>query len=207
MGNVAASGGYYIACGADQIFADPTTLTGSIGVFGVMPNFQETFKNWLGITFDGVNTNKYSDFGSPIRPISPYEEDVIRFYIEDIYETFISHVAEGRNMTKAQVDSIGQGRIWCGVDALRIGLIDDFGGLEKAIEEAAKIAELEDYRTVSLPIQKDFIEKIIEDLSLEVRTKRMEKSLGENYKYFQFIQNIAEMDKYQARLPFEIEIR
>lgn len=207
MGNLAASGGYYISCGADKIFADPTTLTGSIGVFGIMPNFQATFKNWLGITFDEVKTNKYSDFGSAVRPLSDYEEDVIRYYIEDIYETFLEHVAEGRNMTKAQVDSIGQGRIWSGVDAKRIGLIDEFGGLETAIEEAAKMAELEDYRTISLPVQKEFIEKIMEDLALDVKTSRLEKELGENYKYFRLINRIAEMDKYQARIPFEIDVQ
>lgn len=207
MGNLAASGGYYIACGADKIYANPTTLTGSIGVFGIMPNFQATLKNWLGITFDGVNTNTYSDFGSAVRPMSPYEENVIRYFIEDIYDTFISHVAEGRNMTTAQVDSIGQGRVWCGVDAKKIGLVDEFGGLKLAIKEAAKMAELDEYRTVSLPVQKDFFEKLIDDLSINMSTKSLVKELGENYDYFTFIRDLSEMDKYQARLPFMIEVR
>jgi len=207
MGNLAASGGYYIACGADKIYANPTTLTGSIGVFGIMPNFQATLKNWLGITFDGVNTNTYSDFGSAVRPMSPYEENVIRYFIEDIYDTFIAHVAEGRNMTTSQVDSIGQGRVWCGVDAKKIGLVDEFGGLELAIKEAAKMAELDEYRTVSLPVQKDFLDKLIDGLSINMSTKSLEKELGENYDYFTFIRDLSEMDKYQARLPFMIEIQ
>ncbi len=207
MGNLAASGGYYIACGADKIFANPTTLTGSIGVFGVLPNFQKALKNWLGITFDGVNTNTYSDFGSTVRPLSQYEEDVIRYYVDDIYDTFISHVAEGRGMTTAEVDSIGQGRVWSGKDAKRLGLIDEFGGLVEAIEAAVEMAELEDYRIETLPAQKDFFEKLLEDLSIQMETKSLKDELGENYIYLKFMRDIAEMDKYQARLPFEIEVK
>jgi protease-4 len=207
MGNLAASGGYYISCGADKIYANPATLTGSIGVFGIMPNFQDALKNWLGITFDGVNTNKYSDFGSAVRPLSQYEEDVIRFYIEDIYETFISHIAEGRNMTKEAVDSIGQGRVWSGVDAKQIGLIDEFGGLEDAIKEAAKMAEIEDYRVNEMPTRKEFINQLIEDLTNEMGTSTIEKELGENYTYFKYMNKLADMDRYQARMPFFVEVK
>ena len=136
MGDLAASGGYYIACVADSIVANPTTLTGSIGVFGMVPNLQRFYKNKLGITFDTVNTSNYADMGIN-RPLSNFERNKIQKGVEDIYSTFITHVSEGRNMSTEAVDEIGQGRIWTGYDAKDIGLIDTYGGLEKAIEIAA----------------------------------------------------------------------
>ena len=154
MGDYAASGGYYIACEADSIVANPTTLTGSIGVFGMIPNLKRFYKNKLGITFDTVNTNKYADIGLN-RALTTFERNKIQKSVENIYSTFITHVSEGRNMSTEAVDEIGQGRIWTGYDAKAIGLIDAYGGLEKAIEIAANLAKIEEYSIISLPKKKD----------------------------------------------------
>jgi len=140
MGNVAASGGYYIACAADKIYAYPNTITGSIGVFGIIPNMKEMFSKNLGITFDEVKTNPYADYIPVTRPMNEAEKKIITNDIENIYTTFIKHVSEGRKMTVAQVDRIGQGRVGSGADAKRIGLVDEFGGVTDAIKEAAKRA-------------------------------------------------------------------
>ena len=206
MGNLAASGGYYIACGADKIFANPSTITGSIGVFGVIPNFEKFFNNKLGVTFDGVKTNENADFISTTKPLTKFQYDLIQMQVEQVYSTFIGHVAKGRNMTTEQVDAIGQGRVWSGSDALDIGLIDEFGGLDNAIEEAKKLADLEDYRIIELPIQKEPIEQIMDDLMGKTRIKLLQNELGSNYKYYQFYKEVEEMNGIQARLPFEIEI-
>jgi protease IV len=207
MGDLAASGGYYIACGATKILANPNTITGSIGVFGIVPNMENMFKNKLGITFETVNTNKHSDYISVTRGMKSYEEAVLLAEIETIYATFIQHVAEGRKMTEEQVDSVGQGRIWSGVDALALGLIDDFGGLEKAIEEAAKLAEIEEYRIVAYPTQKDGFLQIIEQLTgEEASMARIEKELGSNYAYYKYMKYVTEMKGTQARIPYDINI-
>ncbi|MCD4745425.1 MAG: signal peptide peptidase SppA [Bacteroidales bacterium] len=206
MGNLAASGGYYISCAADKIIANPTTLTGSIGVFGFIPNFKQFFDKKLGITFDNVKTNDNADFISTVRPLTSFQRSVIKDDVERIYQTFIEHVAEGRKLTTAQVDSIGQGRVWSGVDAKRIGLIDEFGGLEKAIEIAANMAELDDYRIISLPKQKDPFTQIIEDVFGGVQISILEKKLGINYQYYNYLQSIYNMKDVQARLPYEINI-
>ena len=150
MGDYAASGGYYIACAADSIVANPTTLTGSIGVFGMIPNLSKFYKNKLGITIDTVNTGKYADMGVN-RPLSTFEKNKLQKSVSDIYNGFITKVGEGRKMSTSAVDEIGQGRIWAGYDAKEIGLIDTYGGLEKAIDIAASLAKIEDYRIISLP--------------------------------------------------------
>jgi protease-4 len=146
MGDLAASGGYYIACGADKIYAQPTTLTGSIGVFGVLPSAQRFFKNKLGITFDRVVTNPYADMGSITRPMDKFEYKVIQGEVDNIYNTFTSRVSEGRNLDNALVkDSIGQGRVWTGVDALSLGLVDTLGSLQDAIRFAIKKSKAKNY--------------------------------------------------------------
>ena len=206
MGNLAASGGYYIACGADKIFANPSTITGSIGVFGVIPNFEQFFNNKLGITFDGVKTNENADFISTTKPLTEFQYDLIQMQVEQFYSTFIGHVAKGRNMTTEQVDAIGQGRVWSGSDALDIGLIDEFGGLDNAIEEAKELADLKDYRLIELPKQKEPIEQIMDELMGKTRIKLLQNELGSNYKYYQFYKEIENMNGIQTRLPFEIEI-
>ena len=206
MGNLAASGGYYISCGADEIIANPTTITGSIGVFGLIPNFKGFFNEKLGITFDGVGTNENSDFISVTKPLSDYQEQVLTDLIERFYEVFITHVAEGRNMTKESVDEIAQGRVWSGVDALEIGLVDDLGGLEMAINRAKDLAGLEDYRIVDYPKRKDPFQQIMEDLFGQTRTSLLKKELGDNFRYYQYIESIKNSTGVQARLPYEIKI-
>ncbi len=207
MGDVAASGGYYIACGANKIIADPTTITGSIGVFGMIPNMKKLFNNKLGITIDGVKTNTYSDFMSTLRPLDTYEYNVILKSVENIYTTFIKHVAEGRKLSIAEVDSIAQGRVWSGSDAKKIGLVDDFGGLQKAIEAAAKLAKIETYKIISLPKQKDPFTQIIESLTGKTSSVQFVKEqLGDNYTYYQYLQSIKKMKGVQALMPYIFEI-
>ncbi|HNW70782.1 MAG TPA: signal peptide peptidase SppA [Bacteroidales bacterium] len=206
MGDVAASGGYYIACGAGKIYAQPNTLTGSIGVFGVVPNMENFFKNKLGITFDVVKTNKYSDYITTTRGLQPYETQVLTNQIENIYKVFVGHVAEGRNMKPEDVDSIGQGRVWSGVDAKRIGLVDEIGGLQNAIESAAKLAGLTDYKIEKYPKFKDSFSEFIEELMDESSEAKIKTALGENYMYYEYLQNMQQQKGVQARLPFEMVI-
>ena len=207
MGDLAASGGYYIACAATRIVADPTTLTGSIGVFGLIPNLKGLYNNKLGVSFDNVKTNNYADIGSTYRPLTNSEENIYQTSVENIYETFITHVAEGRGMTKEKVDSIGQGRVWSGVDALEIGLIDEFGGLEKSIEIAAKLAKIEEYKIQSLPAQKDPFTQIMEELSGESTDQTILKNkLGELYEFYNYIQYVKNTKGVQARIPYTIKI-
>lgn len=206
FGDVAASGGYYIACGAKMILADPTTITGSIGVWAAIPNFKGLLNNKLGMTFDRANTNTNADFISVTEPLPPYQTMVLQKEINHIYDVFVNHVSEGRGMTVAQVDSIGQGRIWSGVDAKRIGLIDGFGGLEAAIDSAASLAGIKDYRIVALPEKKDPFTQIIDDLMGNSTQAAIEKELGENYMYYRYMKEIREMKGIQARLPFMITL-
>jgi len=207
MGDLAASGGYYIACAADTIIANPTTLTGSIGVFGIIPDFQKFFNNKLGITFDHVKTNTNSDYISVTRPMTSYETKVLTNNIERIYTTFIGHVSEGRSMTTANVDSIGQGRVWSGIDGLRINLVDETGGLRKAIEVAVSMAKLDDYRIVSYPEQKDPITQIMEDISgSEPSESKLKEEFGIFYPYYKEIKSLSNMKGVQARMPYSIEI-
>jgi protease-4 len=207
MGDYAASGGYYISCAADTIVARPNTITGSIGVFGLMFNAQDMFKNKLGITFDGDKTGKYADLGDMSRPMSDEERAIIQEEVEKIYDTFITHVSEGRNISKAAVDSIGQGRVWTGTDAKRLGLVDVLGGLNDAIEIAAKKANLTTYRTIALPEQKEFFEQIMEDLNTEVSTSFTKQQLGESYIYYQKLNELVNEKGILAKLPISIEIK
>jgi len=206
MGDVAASGGYYIACAADKIYASPTTITGSIGVLGILPNCKDFFKNKLGITFDGVKTNTYSDLGTISRALTPAEYNIIQESVEEIYLSFKQKVADGRGMTVDEVDSVGQGRVWSGTDALEIGLVDELGGLKEAIAEAAKMAELEDYELMAFPKKKDPFEEFFKELTGEAEARILKAQLGSNYKYYQYAKSLSEMDAIQARLPYLIEI-
>lgn len=208
MGDVAASGGYYIASPADVIVAQPTTITGSIGVFGLMPSAQKLLNEKLGITIDRVKTNKHSDLGSITRIPDKDEELYIQSQIENVYQTFIGHVAEGRKMTKAQVDSIGQGRVWSGTHAKEIGLVDQFGGLAKAIAIAAKEAKLKEYKTIVLPERKEnFIMGVLKMMDTETDISIAAKSLGEAARYLETIKNASTMKGVQARLPFVLSAR
>lgn len=208
MGDYAASGGYYIACAADTILANPTTLTGSIGVFGIIPDMSKFFQNKLGITFDRVKTNKHADYMTITRPLTDYEMMVITRGVERIYDSFITHVSDGRHMSKARVDSIGQGRVWSGSDGVGIGLVDEMGGLKKAISIAAGKANLKDYRLVSLPEQIAPFTQIMNELQGKPSgdKMKMKMELGILYPYLKQLQSLAEMEGVQARLPFIMSI-
>jgi protease-4 len=169
MGDVAASGGYYIACAADEIVAEPTTITGSIGVFGILFNAQKFFNNKLGITFDQVKIGKYADLGDYTRPLSESERFIIQSEVNRIYEDFTQKVALGRNMPIEKVKNIAEGRVWSGVDAKRIGLVDRFGNTDTAIAIAAKRANIDSYRVISLPEIEDPIKKLMKNLSTEAK--------------------------------------
>lgn len=209
MGDLAASGGYYIACAADSIVAQPNTITGSIGVFGVLWNAAELNKK-LGVSIDTVKTGKMSDIGTASRPMTAAERTFIQNEIERIYDTFITHVAEGRGMPKANVDSIGQGRVWSGIDAKGKGLVDVIGGLDVAIGIAAKKAKLDKYTISYLPVAEKGLNKFIKQLSGQdddnVRAV-LETELGEDYKYFEYLRKARSIRGIQARLPYEIEIK
>ena len=206
MGDYAASGGYYIACAADSIIANPTTLTGSIGVFGMIPNLQNLYKNKLGITLDTVNTNNHADMGVN-RPLTKFEKNKIQKSVEDIYTTFITNVGEGRKMSTTAVDEIGQGRVWAGYDAKEIGLIDVYGGIEKAIEIAASLAKIEDYRIISLPKKKDpFTELALKLGDNSSFADILFTKLGLRTELTEPIETLLKSDKIQARVPFIIKL-
>lgn len=207
MGNVAASGGYYIAAPADVIVAQPNTITGSIGVFGMLINAQELLNNKLGIKIETVKFGEFSDLGSPDRPLNEAERKVIQNAVDRVYADFINRVAQGRNMTEAQVDSIAQGRVWSGVDAKKIGLVDELGGLDEAIAIAAKKAKLNEYRTVELPNLKDPFEEIFSSLSNQTSTYFMKKELGQNYIQYQEVKKAIQYQGIQTRMPFEVKIQ
>jgi len=206
MGNVAASGGYYISCAADKIVADEKTITGSIGVFGVVPNAQGLMNNKMGITFDRVKTNEHADLMSIFKPLTAQERDIIQLGVEKIYDDFITKVAEGRGMTKEQVDSIGQGRVWTGKDALKIGLVDEIGGLEDAIAIAQKMAKMDDYTIANYPKRKDPFEELLEELELDIETKILTQVLGTEHKYYKKLQSLKMQTGVMARMPFDIEM-
>ena len=199
FGDVAGSGGYYIACAATKILADPTSITGSIGVFGV-PNMQGLFNKKLGITFDEAMTNKNGDYIPVTKPLSSYQTLVLQRNVDHIYDVFTGKVAAGRKMSQKAVDSIGQGRIWSGIDAKAIGLVDEMGGLTKALETAAELAKLKDYRLVSLPEQKEWFEELIDQLTGNDPSARIREVLGEDYAYYQYLKEIREMKGVQARM-------
>jgi protease-4 len=207
MGDYAASGGYYIACEADHILANRTTLTGSIGVFGMIPNLQNFYKNKLGITIDTVNTHKSADMGID-RALTTFERKKIQQGVEETYNTFISKVAKGRNMTTNEVDQIGQGRVWSGFDAKSIGLIDSYGGLEEAINIACNLAKIKDHQIISLPKKKDLLQdlmlKIGEDATI---SNLLIQKLGVNSKLIDPIEDLLQQDKIQARMPYIIELK
>jgi protease-4 len=206
MGNYAASGGYYISAPGTKIFASPTTITGSIGVFGLIPNAGKLMNQKLGISTETVNTNKNSDFPSVYRPMEIYEKEVMQLSIEKVYSDFVSKVSSGRKMSVAAVDSIGQGRVWSGSDAKRLGLVDETGGLRASVEEAAKLAGIETYSLRELPVAEDPFTRIISQLSAEIRIRILKNELGEYKKIFDEIQEIKNLSGIQARLPYFIEV-
>jgi len=205
MGDYAASGGYYIACNSHKIFANHSTITGSIGVFGVVPNNQRFLNQKLGVYIDTVNTHKHSDIANGYRKLSESEISVIQNSVEDIYNTFITHVSEGRGINIDQVDKIGQGRVWSGKDALSIGLIDEIGGLEDAILSAAELAELDDYRIITLPKKTDVFEELVESFSAKERVI-LPDFLGISEKTINQLEFLNTKETIQARIPFIFEV-
>ena len=209
MGNLAASGGYYIACNADSIVAQPTTITGSIGVFGMIPNMNK-LADRIGINAEQVGTNKQSVTYSPFEPMSESFYNVTKEGVEDIYSTFLERVAKGRNMTTAQVDSIAQGRVWTGAEALQNGLVDKLGSLDDAIKIAANMAEIENYKTTNYPRFKVNFEDAFSPFSIsaEVKEKLIQEELGlENYNIYKSMKQFTNLKGIQARMPFILEIK
>jgi protease IV len=204
FGDVAASGGYYIACGADSIFASPNTITGSIGVFGIIPNMESFFKNKLGITFDGVKTAPYADAGGVYRPLTEAEQKLVQNSVNRIYLQFIQRVAQGRKKDIAFIDSIAQGRVWSGQDALRIGLVDRMGNLQDAINSAARLAKIDSYDLKEYPESESWLSEILGRKKTEPAAMIRQQVGEENYRLYQQLTRIREMtESVQARMPFD----
>ena len=206
FGDVAASGGYYISVPADTIVASKNTITGSIGVWGVLLNMKKFLNEKLGITMDVEKTNRYSDFMSGYRSLSAKEREVMQNHVDKIYNTFVTHVSDGRNMNYDEVDKIGEGRVWSGINAKEIGLIDIYGGLTTAIDIAVDKANVEKYRIVELPKLEDPIQQILKELTGNVSSVFLKKELGNSFKHYKLIKEVVNLNGVQARMPFEIEI-
>ena len=207
-GTYAASGGYYISCMSDWIISDKNTLTGSIGVFGMIPDAHKLLNNKLGITTDFVKTNKYSTQASIFWPMSDGDIDYYNVMVNNVYKSFIGHVAKGRNMSVEAVDNIAQGRVWTGTDALALGLVDEIGGLTRAIEVAAERAGIENYKIINYPKTKTTYEQLMEMLEdSNFAEARIASELGELYPYYQVMKELQHMSGVQARLPYQLEIR
>ncbi len=213
MGDVAASGGYYIACPADTIFAERNTITGSIGVFGTIPSVADFMKNKIGITVDTVKTGKYSTGITPFYDISADEGRIIQESVQDFYYLFLSRVSEGRNMDTSAVHQIAQGRVWTGEKALKIGLVDKFGDLDRAIASAATKADLKKYRIAEYPSIKEPLQQIIDgfmgkkdDKTAAASRALIKEEMGELYPYYEQIKEIRQMKGIQARMAFVVEV-
>ena len=209
MGNYAASGGYWISAKADYIYADPTTLTGSIGVFGTFPNMQGFLNDKIGLTFDVAKTNENADFGTITQPLTEFQYAKLQENVVKTYDQFTNRVAEGRGLRQTYVDSIGQGRVWAGVDAIEIGLVDELGDMEDAIAYAAQKAGLgSDYKVVEMPEQKDFFTRMMESMnnSEDQIDAAMRSKLGGYYDYMKGLENLQKNTGIQARMPFDMVI-
>lgn len=204
MGNYAASGGYWISSSSDYIFADPTTLTGSIGVYGTVPCLEGLLNDKIGLTFDEVKTNENSDFGSLSKPLTPYQLKLMQKFVTDTYDDFITLVSTERKLSKTFVDSIGQGRVWSGSDAIEIGLVDELGGIEEAIAYAAEKANLDNYSIKEYPKQESMFENLFKSKTQEYYTKIAKEKLGSAYEYFEAVERIKRTESIQALMPFTI---
>ncbi|MBR5689572.1 MAG: signal peptide peptidase SppA [Prevotella sp.] len=210
MGGYAASGGYYISCGANYIFAEPTTLTGSIGIFGVLPDRSELMTKKLGLKFDEVKTNKNANFGASSRPFNAEELGLLQGYINRGYELFRKRVADGRKMTVEQIEENAQGHVFTGEDALKIKLVDELGGLDKAVAKAAKLAKLDEYHTTPYPASPDLMEQLLNKTnsgSGNYLDEQLRLTLGEYYKPFVLLREANSMSTVQARMPFFLNLR
>ncbi len=207
FGDVAASGGYYIGCAADSIFVQPNTITGSIGVFGIIPNFQNLMTNKLGSTFDGVKTGKSADIMATNRPMTEGERFIIQNELNRVYSGFVSRVADGRKKSKAYIDSIGGGHVWIGTDAVQIGLADRIGGFKDAIKAAAKKAKLKNYKVVEYPDVIDPWKSLLDEGTDKIKTYYTKQELGDNYMLYQQMKKVMASSGIQARMPFEAVIK
>ena len=207
MGDYAASGGYYISCAADRIVANSTTLTGSIGIFGMIPSVEKLLNDKIGLEFDLVKTNKLADMGTLSRPFNDAEKAIMQEYINEGYNLFLKRCADGRGMSVEDIDKIGQGRVWTGSKAVELGLVDEVGDLDKAIDIAVQLAEVEEYEVVSYPAESDFMTKLLDEDKGEYLETMAQKTLGDYYRSIRFIRNIRNCHPVQARMPFELNIR
>ena len=207
MGDYAASGGYYISCAADYIVADPTTLTGSIGIFGMFPNMEELLTDKLGLDFDMVKTNKFADMGTLARPFNSDERAAMQNYINNGYKLFVKRCADGRGMSVGAIEKIAEGRVWTGATAKELGLVDELGGLNKAIEIAAQKAEVEAYSLLTYPSKESFFSSLMNEGKSNYIEGQLMETLGEAYPSIKFIQNVKDMDRIQARMPFDLRIQ
>ena len=207
MGDYAASGGYYISCVADTIVAEPTTLTGSIGIFGIIPNVKG-LTDKIGLSYDVVKTNKYADFGNIMRPFNKDERSLLQMMITEGYDTFVSRCAEGRHMTKEAIEKIAEGRVWTGETAKKLGLVDELGGIDKALDIAVAKAGIEGYTVVSYPAKQDFFSSLLDTKPTNyVESQLLKSKLGEFYQQFGLLKNLQEQSMIQARIPFELNIK
>ena len=207
MGDYAASGGYYISCVADTIVAEPTTLTGSIGIFGMIPNVKG-LTDKIGLSYDVVKTNKYADFGNIMRPFNEDEKSLLQMMITEGYDTFVTRCAEGRHMTKEAIEKIAEGRVWTGETAKELGLVDELGGIDKALDIAVAKAGIEGYTVVSYPEKQDFLSSLLDTKPTNyVESQLMKSKLGDYYKDFSLLKNLSERSMIQARVPFELNIK
>ena len=206
MGDYAASGGYYIACAADSIFAEPNTITGSIGVFAIIPNMKGFFNNKLGLTFDGVKTGQFADLGNISRPLTAPETMILQREVNRTYSDFTKIVANGRKISQTYVDSIGQGRVWTGEQALKLKLVDRIGHLNDAIASAAKKAKIKEFKIVNYPEIKDGLFGFLEDSEDKIKLYMVKQELGISYPYYQKVKKVMNIKGLQARMPYEIEI-
>ena len=207
MGDYAASGGYYMSCAADYIVAEPTTLTGSIGIFGMIPNMEGLLTDKLGLHFDVVKTNQMSDFGSLNRPFSADERALMQNYIENGYKLFINRCAAGRKMSQQDIEKIAEGRVWTGRAALELGLVDELGGLARATEVAVERAGVEHYTVLSYPEKEGFLSGIMNMAPERYINSKAEQAFGSYYNGVQLLRQVEQMDQIQARMPFDLNIR
>jgi protease-4 len=206
MGDYAASGGYYIACAADSIFAEPNTITGSIGVFAILPNMKGFFNEKLGLTFDGVKTSEFADLGNISRPLTETEKLILQKEVNRTYNDFTKRVADGRKISQQYVDSIGQGRVWTGEQAVKLGLVDRIGHIEDAIKAAAKKAKIKEYRIVNYPEKKDGLLGFLDKSGENIKTYFVKQELGDSYIHYKNIKEITQMKGIQAKMPYNLVI-
>ena len=208
MGGYAASGGYYISCNANYIYTEPTTLTGSIGIFGMFPDFSGLLTDKLGVKFDEVKTNKHAAFGTIARPFNAEEMELLGNYIDRGYQLFRKRVADGRKMKVEQVEDIAQGRVWLGNDALGIKLVDAIGSLDDAVKKAAELAKLKEYHTASYPEESDWLSSLLDQATQKsYLDEQMKETLGEYYEPLRLVKNMNRQSAIQARLPYYLNIK